>query len=167
MVAKKKKAMRKLSEEEKKERARERIRKRSYVDRRGRRRFKEGDGLVSRKVAYNEIYLENKEKYPLEFREYVVYHKDKKRENFDSDNLELVSAKEHRKRNRRLRSLDRQKRLEPSIKSLVILLFISVIVFPAWLITAAIYHFSEFIQMAGFLIIILVSLLAVVSSSES
>jgi len=96
-MATKKKTAKKVktepTEKEKADRSRERLMARSYQDRAGRWRFKEGDGLVSRKIAYNEIYSVNREKYPLEFSNYVVYHKDKNRGNFGAANLFLVPLK--------------------------------------------------------------------------
>ena len=69
----------------------EKIRQKSYVDKKGRWRFADGDGLVARKIAFNEIYLKSRKSYPQEFRDYLVIHRDKNKTNFDKENLVLVS----------------------------------------------------------------------------
>ena len=79
------------------------IREKSYVDRRGRWRFVDGDGLVARKIAYNGIYLKSRKSYPLEFRDYLVLHRDKNKKNFDKENLVLVSRREFMRKRMRMR----------------------------------------------------------------
>ena len=164
MVEKKKKAKKIISEDELYERARERIRKNAYKDRKGRWRFREGDGLVARKIAYNEIYSSNKEKYPLEFKHYVVYHKDKDRGNFDIENLALMPSKEHIRRVSRIRVREKQQRLNPIIRAFIGLLFIGMIILPLWILVINVYGFSELVRSAGFLIITLFALLVVLLS---
>lgn len=51
--------------------------------------------LIHRQVAYREIYLKNRMKYPLPFREYVVHHIDEDKRNWSVDNLQLMTQKQH------------------------------------------------------------------------
>lgn len=164
-MAAKKKTVKKieveLTEKEKADRAREKLMARSYQDRQGRWRFKEGDGLVSRKIAHSEVYSVNREKYPLEFNNYVVYHKDKNRGNFDASNLFLVPWKKHMLRSSRLRVRHRKTKLAPAVMALGFLLFFAVIIFPLWLWIAKFYVLGEMVMATGFFILTLITLLIV------
>jgi len=51
--------------------------------------------LEHRQVAYKEIYLKEKRKYPLPFSVYVVHHVDMNKCNNAVDNLELFTREEH------------------------------------------------------------------------
>lgn len=52
--------------------------------------------LIHRQIAYAEIYLKNRDKYPYPFSRYIVHHKDKDKENFNLDNLDLLTPRQHR-----------------------------------------------------------------------
>lgn len=52
--------------------------------------------LVSRQIAYQQIYLKNKEKYPLKFIKYQVHHKDHNKLNNEISNLVLVTSEQHK-----------------------------------------------------------------------
>lgn len=51
--------------------------------------------LIHRQVAYNEIYLKNREDYPLPFEKYVVHHKDGNKQNNKVSNLKILTKEEH------------------------------------------------------------------------
>ena len=51
--------------------------------------------LIHRQIAYKEIYLKNRENYPLPFSEYVVHHKDENKKNNDVSNLQILTPPEH------------------------------------------------------------------------
>ena len=53
--------------------------------------------LIHRDIAYKEIYIKNKAKYPLPFRMYVVHHKDGNKFNNSIKNLQIVTREEHSK----------------------------------------------------------------------
>lgn len=55
----------------------------------------EHSDLIHRQIAYSEIYLKNRSKYPKPFGYYVVHHIDTNKENFRVDNLYLCSKEEH------------------------------------------------------------------------
>lgn len=52
--------------------------------------------LIHRQIAYSEIYLKNRDKYPLPFSKYQIHHKDGNKENFLPSNLQIVTEEEHR-----------------------------------------------------------------------
>ena len=67
-----------------------------YIDGEGYERGKVNHSdLIHRQVAYHEIYLKNREKYPLPFSKYVVHHKDKNKRNNRVSNLEILTEKQH------------------------------------------------------------------------
>ncbi|MFH1503278.1 MAG: HNH endonuclease [Candidatus Diapherotrites archaeon] len=51
--------------------------------------------LIHRQIAYSEIYLKDRKKYPLPFGKYVIHHKDRNKKNFNPDNLQLLTREEH------------------------------------------------------------------------
>lgn len=53
------------------------------------------DKLFHRQVAYHEIYLPKRHKYPLPFGKYVVHHIDKDKWNNVASNLEILTPEEH------------------------------------------------------------------------
>lgn len=70
----------------------------NYVDENG---YEHGSinhsDLVHRQIAYNEIYLLNKDAYPLPFSKYVVHHIDGDKRNNNISNLMIVTPEEHEK----------------------------------------------------------------------
>jgi|SRR3989344_8892947 len=80
----------------------------TYIDEQGYRRWNKSHDRVHRTIAYKAIYLKEREKYPLEFKEYQVHHKDKNKENNRVENLELVHRAEHEKKH----GIVRRERLE-------------------------------------------------------
>ena len=67
----------------------------TYTDKDGNEKSKKEDtGLVQRKRIYAE-YLQNRAKYPLPFDAYEVHHKDFNKTNNHTDNLKLLTPKEH------------------------------------------------------------------------
>lgn len=74
-----------------------------YIDKQGYLRDNIDNRLVHRTVAYLEIYLPNRKKYPLRFREYVVHHKDKNRLNNHKSNLRILTPEQHKKYHKHLR----------------------------------------------------------------
>ena len=57
-------------------------------------RKKENLGFLRRRKVYAE-YLLRRDKYPLPFNAYEVHHKDFNQKNFHTDNLQLLTPKEH------------------------------------------------------------------------
>lgn len=53
--------------------------------------------LIHRQNAYKYIYLKNRDKYPLPFRQYQVHHIDGNKDHNHSSNLKLVTREEHEK----------------------------------------------------------------------
>lgn len=51
--------------------------------------------LIHRQVAYKEIYLKNREDYPLPFEKYIVHHIDGNKQNNDVSNLKILTKEEH------------------------------------------------------------------------
>ena len=51
--------------------------------------------LIHRQIAYKEIYLKNRDKFPLRFRQYVIHHKDRDKHNNGVRNLDIVTRKDH------------------------------------------------------------------------
>jgi inner membrane protein involved in colicin E2 resistance len=75
----------------------EEFNEKTYKDEQGYLRWKDSKKRVSRTIAYKEIYLKNKKKYPLKFEDYQVHHIDKNKENNKVENLKLVERGEHEK----------------------------------------------------------------------
>ena len=70
----------------------------NYIDKNGYERGKlEHSDLIHRQIAYKQIYLKNKKKYPLEFGKYVVHHIDGNKRNNKISNLQILTKKEHEK----------------------------------------------------------------------
>lgn len=67
----------------------------TYVDRHGYRVWKSNNKTIHRTRAFHEIYLKDRKKYPLNFSEYQVHHKDKDKQNNRVENLELTPIREH------------------------------------------------------------------------
>lgn len=57
----------------------------------------EHSGLISRKIAYNSIYLKNRDKYPLYFKKYVIHHIDSDKLNNSIKNLYICTQEQHEK----------------------------------------------------------------------
>lgn len=70
-------------------------RREMFIDILGYYRYSDDNKLVHRDIAYNEIYLKNKNEYPLNFSEYVVHHKDRNKLNYDVSNLQILALEEH------------------------------------------------------------------------
>jgi len=66
-----------------------------YKDYKGYYRFKNTGKLVHRWVAYKYIYLKDRKKYPLDFKEYQVHHINKNITDNKKENLEVISIREH------------------------------------------------------------------------
>ncbi|MBN1156089.1 hypothetical protein JXA85_00590 [Candidatus Woesearchaeota archaeon] len=56
--------------------------------------FRHSD-LIHRQIAYYEIYLKNRDKYPLPFSCYEIHHDDGERLNNSPRNLKLMIAQDH------------------------------------------------------------------------
>jgi hypothetical protein len=54
--------------------------------------------LLHRVKARTHIWAPNRDKYPLEFEEYDVHHKDENKLNNEPKNLEVLTREEHEKR---------------------------------------------------------------------
>ncbi|MBD3249837.1 hypothetical protein GF336_07355 [Candidatus Woesearchaeota archaeon] len=66
-----------------------------FIDSKGYPRFKDSKRLVHRFVAEKYIWKKNKKKFPFPFEEYQVHHIDKDKKNYRSDNLKLLTVREH------------------------------------------------------------------------
>jgi len=72
------------------------VKDKPYIDKNGYIRGKpEHSDLISRQMAYYEIYLKNRDKYPLPFIKYDVHHIDFHKLNNDPSNLQIVTRQEH------------------------------------------------------------------------
>jgi len=67
--------------------------------------------LIHRQIAYSEIYLKNRDKYPKPFGEYIIHHIDTNKENFSVDNLFICTKNQHN------RIHDEQKRRKQKFKN--------------------------------------------------
>lgn len=59
--------------------------------------------LIHRQIAYSEIYLKNRNEYPLKFHKYVIHHIDGNKLNNDVSNLQILTKEEHEAIHRRFR----------------------------------------------------------------
>lgn len=59
--------------------------------------LKEHSNAIHRQIAYSEIYLKHKHKFPLPFGEYKIHHIDTNKQNFSPNNLYLCSQRNHEK----------------------------------------------------------------------
>jgi len=67
-----------------------------YTDENGYKRGKlNHSDLIHRQIAYKEIYLKDRESYPLRFSEYVIHHKDGNKKNNKISNLQILTPEEH------------------------------------------------------------------------
>ena len=67
----------------------------TYIDNNGYLRYRDNNRLVHRDIAYRYIYSADRKRYPLQFRDYQVHHKDNEKQNNRYDNLQLVTKLEH------------------------------------------------------------------------
>lgn len=70
----------------------------TYIDKNG---YERHSSLVHREKAYEQIYKNNRDKYPLPFSEYVIHHKDENKKNNNIDNLEILTPEEHERKHRK------------------------------------------------------------------
>ena len=90
--------------------------RKTYEDENGYLRYKDNNLLVHRNIAYQGIYLKNRNKYPLQFSQYQIHHKNQDKQDNNLENLEIVTRTQHE----RIHWVDIEGRL---IKILFILLF--------------------------------------------
>ena len=83
----------------------------TYEDERGydRKIEVEHSNLVHRAIAYKEIYLKNRSKYPLPFSEYDVHHEDGNKKNNKIKNLKIVTRKEHNELHKKIKKKTKMK----------------------------------------------------------
>jgi len=67
----------------------------TFIDRRGYRVWRNSNKSVHRGIARDKIWAKDRKKYPLEFKEYQVHHKDGIKLNNKADNLELIQIRDH------------------------------------------------------------------------
>ena len=97
-----------------------------YIDKNGYYRRKADDRLLHRNVAYFQIYLKNRDKYPLPFKKYIVHHKDGNKRNSYPNNLEIMLPGEHKTHHRNY--LIEKHFLKP-LMSLIMLIFFIFLIF--------------------------------------
>ncbi|MCG2717931.1 MAG: HNH endonuclease [Nanoarchaeota archaeon] len=68
-----------------------------YLDDKGYFRYTSTDRLIHRVIAYEYLYLQNPEDYPLGFCNYVIHHKDENKVNNFPSNLQILTREEHDK----------------------------------------------------------------------
>ncbi|MFH1377023.1 MAG: HNH endonuclease [Candidatus Woesearchaeota archaeon] len=68
--------------------------------------------LIHRQIAYSEIYLKNRDKYPKLFSDYLVHHINTDKEDFSVDNLFICTKEQHDKIH------DEQKRVKRKFKNI-------------------------------------------------
>lgn len=83
--------------------AKEEFDKKTFIDRKGYFVWKDSGDLVHRTTAYKQIYLKDRKKYPLDFSDYQVHHKDKVKTHNWVENLELKERVEHEKEHKIIR----------------------------------------------------------------
>lgn len=66
-----------------------------YLDKYGYYRYRISNALVHRTLAYYQLYLPHRKKYPLGWKAYVVHHKDGNKHNNRLNNLEILTWNEH------------------------------------------------------------------------
>lgn len=81
-----------------------RLKEGHYIDdnkyERGRPRSQHSN-LMHRQLAYEEIYLPNRDKYPLPFSSYIIHHKDCRKRNNSIKNLQIMTEEEHEELHRK------------------------------------------------------------------
>ncbi len=68
-----------------------------YIDKRGYPRDNYSHELIHRRVAYNKIYLPNRNQYSLPFSSYVVHHINENKFDCRVNNLQILTREEHEK----------------------------------------------------------------------
>ena len=125
-----------------------------YLDRQGYLCFKNSDKPLHRYIAKKEIWEKNRKKYPLEFWEYQVHHKDKDKLNNTPENLELLSRLEHEIRH----GLERR---EWDIIRLLIVVIFMISILQIWGNLVRINNLSDNLFLGGFLIILILGFLTI------
>lgn len=75
----------------------ERSRK-TYIDKKGYKRYKNNDRLIHRDIAYYKIYRKSFGEYLKKFGEYDIHHKDGNKLNNTIKNLQILTRNEHKKK---------------------------------------------------------------------
>jgi len=120
-----------------------------YKTRQGYLCFKNSDKPLHRYIAKKEIWEKNRKKYPLEFWEYTVHHKDGDKLNNKSENLELLTRIEHETKHRL------ERREWDIIRVLVVLVF-ALSINSIWGFIARLYKLNINIQGAGMIAILII-----------
>src|SRR4030042_597060 len=69
--------------------------RKTHVNDKGYLVYDDTNKLVHREIAYKHIFLPNRQRYHLNFGDYVVHHKDGNKQNNDVSNLMIVVEEEH------------------------------------------------------------------------
>lgn len=69
--------------------------KEPFINKNGYSEGNQHSDLISRKVAYEQIYLKNRDKYPLRFSQYIIHHINGEKLNNSIMNLYICTTKEH------------------------------------------------------------------------
>lgn len=69
--------------------------KEPFINKNGYSEGNQHSDLISRKVAYEQIYLKNRDKYPLRFSQYIIHHINGEKLNNSITNLYICTTQEH------------------------------------------------------------------------
>ncbi|MFH1376543.1 MAG: HNH endonuclease [Candidatus Woesearchaeota archaeon] len=92
----------------------------TFIDYKGYKRWKVSNESVHRTIAKREIWAKNRKKYPYDFQDYQVHHRDRNKLNNRIENLELIPRIEHEYKHKIIRH---EYRL---INALIAIIFLSI-----------------------------------------